>query len=212
MLRAPQSARLIAVLNGEDEALERLWQRERVVLLQNMKGLGIHAITGPTYSIYSEGPTHPAAHNVAMLGRHHRFCADASAAGLIAIPNIYFRNRREALRWGRHLAESAETRIISRDFTRTKSQSGFIQEFESFLHVLRAAGRPMHVVLQGIGIKKIAFVARELAKVEATFTLMTAKPIVEPIVAGRTRLQTISDFVARVESAATDAIAAVKVA
>ena len=81
--------------------------------------------TGPTFSVYGEGPHHPASHNVTMLLRHHRYCAEADGAGLTVIPNLYWRTRADRRLWSAWLRAHESVGWIARDFSRTKQWSDF---------------------------------------------------------------------------------------
>jgi hypothetical protein len=78
-LRVGKHTQLLAVLNGEDDQLERLWTMNRGDLYEALRRHGFAGVTGPTFSITSEHHPDfyvPASHNVAMLMRHHRVLSE----------------------------------------------------------------------------------------------------------------------------------------
>lgn len=180
-LRVKAHTNLIAVLNGDDDLLEKLWSMDRGQVFGALKHSGIDVVTGPTFSVYGEGPHHPASHNVTMLQRHHRYCAEADGAGLTVIPNLYWRTRADRRLWSAWLRAHESVGWIARDFSRTKQWSDFRPEFEGLLEIIDGAGRPLNVVATGIGERKMRSVIGALRSVDARCSFVTSRPIVAPL-------------------------------
>lgn len=176
-LRTTENARLIGILNGNDDLLESLWQLDRRLVLRRLREAHINVLTGPTYSVYAENP---ASHNVTMLLRHHRFCAEAVAAGFVVIPNLYWRSRADRTEWSIWLGRNPAVHTIARDFGRTKQPSPFWMEFHGLLEILAAIPRSMHVLLMGVGARKMADTRRALERVGASASFVSPEALVAP--------------------------------
>lgn len=176
-LRVSDGARLVGILNGDDDLLESLWQLDRQTVLWRLREARINVLTGPTYSVYKE---YPSSHNVTMLLRHHRFCAEAFAAGFVVIPNIYWRARADRKEWSTWLQRNPAVHTIARDFSRTKQPSPFWVEFQQLLEILEAIPRNMRVLLMGIGMQKMTDTRRALERVGATTTFVSPEALVAP--------------------------------
>ena len=176
-LRANEDARLIGILNGSDDLLESLWQLDRRLVLRRLREAHINVLTGPTYSVYGENH---ASHNVTMLLRHHRFCAEAFAAGFVVIPNIYWRSRADRMEWSIWLGRNPTVHTIARDFGRTKQPSPFWLEFHGLLEILEAIPRSMRVLLMGVGVQKMADTRRALERVGASASFVSPQALVAP--------------------------------
>lgn len=179
-LRTSENARLVGILNGNDALLESLWQLDRRLALRRLREAHIDVLTGPTYSVYGEDL---ASHKVTMLLRHHRFCAEAVAAGFVVIPNIYWRSRADGMRWSTWLERNPTVHTIARDFSRTKQPSTFWMEFHGLLEILEAIPRSMRVLLMGVGVQKMADTRRALERVGASASFVSPQALVAPPVA-----------------------------
>jgi hypothetical protein len=171
---------LLTVLNGRDDLLEGLWAMELEPLFARLKQAEVRAVTGPTFSITGEHQT-PASHNVLMLLRHHRVVDAINQAGLIPIPNLYWRTAADRGRWVEWLQQHPSVRVISRDFSRTKNRSSFRYEFEGLLEIVRGAGSGLHVVLVGVGTGKAFEAFHRLGDVGSTATIVSAEPVMRAI-------------------------------
>jgi hypothetical protein len=170
----------VAVLNGEDDLLEVLWAMDREKVFRALIDGEIAALSGPTFSVYGESASHPASHNIAMLTRHHRFCAEAATAGLTVIPNLYWRNGTDRDTWARWLDNNPEVTWIARDFSRTKQRSCFEPEFKGLLQILDSQPRILNVLFTGVGEEKLDMVQRQIRERGGHCSFVTARPIVAP--------------------------------
>ena len=73
---------------------------------------------------------------------------------------------------------------ISRDFSRTKQTKTFKPHFEGLLEILRRAGRSVHVLLVGVGVKKAEYVMRMLSEIDCTCSFVIGYPIMTAILGG----------------------------
>ena len=176
-LHVNPSCRLVGVLSGDDDLLETLWGIEPRRFFSRMREASIEILTGPTYSIYDENP---ASHSVAMLLRHHRFCAEAFAAGFSVIPNIYYRSRSDRSKWELWLRENPDVHTVARDFSRTKHVTSFRTEIDGLLGILRAINRPMRVLITGVGEQKMTEARQALSQVGALTSFVSPRAIVAP--------------------------------
>jgi hypothetical protein len=153
-LNAGASTQLMAILNGTDDRLERLWgmnEAGRRNFFALLRRRGFQIVTAPTFSVTDETSGFPASHNVLMLRRHHRVLREIHEAGLVAVPNLYWRaeqDRQELVAWINY----NDVFAVSLDFSRSKPSSSFSQRLEDLLKVLRGLNRPVHVFLVGVGL------------------------------------------------------------
>jgi hypothetical protein len=172
---------LLAVLNGQDYQLEGLWTMERAHLYDALSSHGFAGITAPTFSVTAEhiqeSPT-TAAHNVGMLLRHHRVLSEINELPhVLAVPNIYWRDKVERKRWTDWLRENQSVHTVSRDFSRTKTWDAFRPELKGLVQILRAVDRRLHVIVVGVGAAKAEFTLRCLADANCTASFVTSDPI-----------------------------------
>lgn len=205
-LRVNPETQLVGVLSGTDDLLELLWSFDRTRVFEVLQQVGINVITGPTFSLYGEGPLVPASHNITMLQRHHRFCAEAFEAGLVVLPNVYWRNAKDAALWAKWLADNRDVLWISRDFSRTKQWACFEPELSGLTDLICGASRPVNVMLIGVGGDKMAATRARLNDVGSDCTFVTSRPVVAPPVlsAGQTRLAGIKESISAYRSMAGD--------
>lgn len=150
-LRVSHDTHLVAVLNGRDEILEAFWgwgKDRRIAFLHHLRNLDVRVVTGPTFSITG---SEPASHSAYMLARHHTVVQEIACAGLLAVPNLYWRNPRDLRDWAIWLRANPDVVIISRDFSRTKHRTVFLQELRYLIRIIRSTARPFHVLLVGTG-------------------------------------------------------------
>lgn len=183
-LNVSSRTELLTVLNGRDGLLEGFWMMPLDPFFERLRAAGVQAMTGPTFSITSEERT-PASHNILMLLRHHYIVEAIHQAGFIAIPNLYWRTAWDRARWIEWLQQNPAVSAISRDFTRTKGRRPFQPEFDGLLEIVRGAGRRLHVIVLGIGIKKAPGVFRQLADLGSSVTIVSAEPVMQAIKRGR---------------------------
>ena len=175
-LKVSDSARILAVLNGKDEVLEGMWPfSARSRLVSALSAMSVLGVTGPTYSVYE---LDPASHRTYMAMRHHKMVQEIDSAGLLPIPNLYWRegDERDIALWGDFLNANPQIRWITRDFSRDKHAATFDVHLDGLVRVLRRAGREFHVfALTGpvFGNKAV----RRLAEVGCTCSIVTARPV-----------------------------------
>jgi|GEM_PF-1847442 len=195
-LRASASTRLLAVLNGRDLLLEGFWGMPRRECLLKVREAGFSAVTGPTFSITSEDAT-PASHNICMLRRHHRVVQEIEGAALLPIPNLYWRAPIDLQQWKDWFAANPMVNIVSRDFSRTKDKRSFQAELGGLFNLLAAIGRPLHILLVGVGVRKAREAFIKLSELACTCSLVTASPVMQAIKRGQ-------EFSFRVKGQPTD--------
>jgi hypothetical protein len=202
MLRVRRGTKLVGILNGTDDMLERLWALDRSEVFNALRATGIYMITGPTFSVYGEGPDTPASHNITMLQRHHRFCAEASSAGLVVLPNVYWRNARDSLIWAKWLAANRDVFWISRDFSRTKQWPCFEPELTGLIDVIRRAERQVNVLVVGVGEGKMGTTKARLKAAGSDCAFVSSRPLVAPprLLPGQTRGAGIRESIAAFRS------------
>ena len=171
---ASKGVPLLAVLNGDDDRLEGFWGMDRPAFLQSLKAQGVVAVTGPTFSVYDD---EPASHRTLMMMRHIKVLDEIGRAGLVAIPNLYWRGEYDIKAWAAWLRVNATVRFVSRDFSRTKKKA-FRAQFANLRWLLRLVGRPVHVVLVGVGAGRAVQALSQLEKDGHSVTVATASPIV----------------------------------
>ena len=179
-LRANEDARLIGILNGDDDLLESLWQINRRHVFRQLHAARLEALTGPTFSVAAEDGANPASHNVVMLLRHHRFCAEASSAGFHVIPNVYWRSGRDRADWVSWLHRNSAVTVVARDFSRTKQRESFRPEFDGLLEILKAAPRPTTVLITGVAEEKMKETRQALHGVGASVCFVSPRVAVAP--------------------------------
>lgn len=173
----------IAVLNGQDWLLEGFWGMRRDDLWQALKKHRFAAVTGPTFSITREGTGFPASHNVLMQRQHHKVIQEIQEHGLLAIPNIYWRDEDDIRRWQDWLGEQNNIQVVTRDFSLTKL-SGFQRELDEFISLLSGVGKPVHVLLAGVGPANGPTALRRLSQIGCTASILSSYPIHEAVVKG----------------------------
>lgn len=177
-LKASEASKVIAVLNSTDDVLERLWGIKRYGLFAKMFESGFAAITGPTFSVVHD---YPASHNVVMMRRHNRVLQEASLSGLMAIPNIYWRNRADQKRWIDWMNQSPNINLLSRDFSRTRHRKSFEGEFAGLLEIVQQVERPLHVLLVGVADKNGRIAIRRIQEAGSTATVISASPVIKAV-------------------------------
>lgn len=173
---------LLAVFNAQDKILESFWAMPRRQALGALRASGFAAATGPTFSVSTlttGGTLVPRAHNLVMQMRHHQVAAELQASGLTTIPNLYWEDWREQQEWVTFLKANPAVNVVSRDFTRTRSQRVFAEKLNGLLALLSAVGRPFHVLVVGAGPAHAANALFRLAEAGFTGSIITSDPILK---------------------------------
>nr|WP_262904747.1 DUF4417 domain-containing protein [Hymenobacter lucidus] len=173
---------LLAVFNAQDKILESFWAMGRRQALRQLQQCAFLAATGPTFSVSTlttAGTLLPRAHNVVMQLRHHRVLQELQEAGLMTIPNLYWEDYRGQQEWVAWLKANPSISVISRDFTRTRSQREFTEKLDGLLTLLSAVGRPFHVLLVGAGPAHAPSTLFRLAEAGFTGSIITSDPILK---------------------------------
>jgi len=178
------NTKVIAVINGRDEILEGFWGANRSEIYSKFEKAGFYAVTGPTFSVTDESEGRLASQNVCMMLRHNRVIQELQHTELVAIPNIYWRNERDLRKWSDWISAQDNLKYISRDFSRTKQTKTFRPHFDGLLEILRRAGRPVHILLVGVGVKKAEYVMRMLNEFACTCSFIIGDPIMTAIAGG----------------------------
>ena len=182
-LRLAENTLPIAVLNGQDWLLEGFWGMRRDDLWQALKKHQFAAVTGPTFSVTREGTGFPASHNVLMQRQHHKVIQEIQNHGLLAIPNIYWRDEDDIRRWQDWLGEQDNIQVVTRDFSLTKL-FGFERELEEFISLLSGIGKSLHVLLVGVGSANGPAALRKLSRIGCTASILSSYPIQEAVIKG----------------------------
>lgn len=201
-LRVGRETNLLTVLNGDDRLLEGFWAMKRPELLRHLRETGFAACTGPTFSVYEEidevqefnrdGTVArryrhvPAAHTAVMLRRHHRVIREAAGVSLLPIPNIYWLTPKDRANWTSWLRENPRVHCVSRDFSRTRSESqDFSTRLAGLVEIVKSVGRPLHVLLVNVSLGKMESALRYLCDAGCTASIVTGDPIAQAIMGGK---------------------------
>ena len=182
-LRVRENARVLVVLNGHDDKLESFWGSDRPALYETLRRASVSLVTGPTFSISGESGALPPYHNATMDRRQNRVLQELNDAGMTAVPNIYWRNDAARRNWADHIRSSSVS-IISRDFSRTKAVTAFDEHINGLAHLVESVGRPLHVIVLGVGIRKATYAMSQLRKAGATSSFVASEPIMQAIKRG----------------------------
>jgi hypothetical protein len=180
----PEDTTLIAILNGEDGMLERLWSDgagARGEMFRQLKNIGFVGCTGPTFSVWHDATERLPCHNEISLRRHHRILQEIADAGLVPIPNLYTTGRRSTQQIANWLNEHPQIEFVSRDFTMTRSAKAFAAELQGLRDLLSQVHRPRQVLLPGVSMKRAELVIRGLARLGHSVSLVTGDPILQAI-------------------------------
>ncbi len=199
-LRVRSSTDLIAILNSVDGRLERFWamgEEGRGKFFGLLAEQGFAAVTGPTFSVTDEESGFTASHNVFMQRRHHRVLQEIQESGLIAIPNLYFRNDSDLAEWVQWIVDNGIT-TVSVDFSRSKPTRAFAQRLAEVLRLLYAVDRAVHVLLVGVSLKNGLIALKQLVRINCTGSIITSDPI-RTAISGGAMFQLEADKVVRVQ-------------
>lgn len=183
-LRVSDKTNVLAVLNGRDDTLQGFWESNRTDAYNAFRRCGVSAVTGPTYSVFTETPQLLASHNVIMMMRHHRVVSELWSEQLVAIPNIYWRDKRDLQRWVEWLNHNRTVHTICRDFSMTKQPEGFEPHLNGLISIIERVERPLHVVVLGVGLGKAVGAIARLRAVRATCTIVSSEPVLRAIKRG----------------------------
>ncbi|MDT0631318.1 hypothetical protein [Rubrivirga litoralis] len=201
-LGVSEKANLLAVLNGKDDLLEGFWGADRPRLLRHLADIGFVACTGPTFSVYEQikeadrllgdgrvvqdlRPVQ-AAHTAVMFRRHHRCVAEAAGVSLVPIPNLYDLTAHHRETWARWLRANPNVHCVTRDFSRTPMDGDdYRRHLGGLIEILSGAGRPLHVLLVGVGLGKAEGARVLLREAGCTASVVTGDPIVQAVTGGK---------------------------
>jgi hypothetical protein len=175
---------MIGVLNSSDKLLEGIWGMERTAFYARATASGISAFTGPTFSVTTEADRVPASHNVIMMGRHHFLVAELDQYGFAVAPNVYWRRSKDIDEWAEWLRHHRHISVISRDFSRTRSEEAFRVHLSGLLRLLGRAPFGLHVLLVGVGFKNGMRAMTALAEYGATCSIVTSDPVLAGVRGG----------------------------
>lgn len=181
--RVSKNSRLLAVFNAADDLLESFWGMERTEFYSALIASEFDGVTGPTFSINkyaSEGKRTriPDSHSVMMLSRHHRVMAELGERFRLPIPNIYWRNDKDLEKWREWLKRNEKISCIYHDFSATKGND-YEQFLCSLLDLLCGVGRPLHLLVTGIGCARAATVIKQFSGVGCRVSVISADPIIK---------------------------------
>lgn len=199
-LRVHPSAKLVAVLNSVDGRLDRLWamgEEGRRKFFRLLAKQGFVAVTGPTFSVTDEENGFAASHNVFMMRRHNQVLKEIQGSGLMAVPNLYFRNDNNLYEWVQWIIDNRIT-TVSVDFSRSKPPRAFAQRLAEVLRLLYAVDRAMHVLLIGVSQKNGLTALKQLALINCTGSVITSDPV-RTAISGGAAFQLVADKVVPVQ-------------
>lgn len=185
-LRVTKSCRLIAVLNGTDKMLEKVWGMPRTEMLNQLASIGFTICTGPTFSLTAltpDGSIVPYSHHTIMLMRHHRVLSEIDDAGLCGVPNLYWidGDSRQLRQWSGWLRNNSHLSMISKDFTSTRNWSAIEPKLTELIHLLNEAGRSFHVLIVGTGQSNAPKIVTALSQAGHSVSIITSAPIMKAI-------------------------------
>lgn len=195
-LHVDSQCKLIAVLNSKDIYLENLWglgEDGRKDAFDKLASIGITIGTGATFSVSTYTSLKgsvvrtPNAHNIAMLSRHHRTIHELQTSGLLAVPNLYWRdnNTFELNQWKNWLIRNPSVQIVARDFTSTRDRSNVLVKVNELITLLNNARRSFHVLIIGTGTANGPLILEKLIQNNHTASIITASPIFDAIKSAR---------------------------
>lgn len=175
--RVPKNTKLLAVLNGNDNHLERFWGSNRHNFYKTMAMSNLSAVTGPTFSVndFTEDDWNiPESHRVMMLQRHHRVIQELADDGLIPVPNIYCRNEHDVKIWIDWLSKNESIRFISQDLTCSRQNyEGYISQL---IKIIRGTGRAFHIIFPGAS-SKAPQLMKQFSEIGCTCSFVISDPI-----------------------------------
>ena len=183
-LRLPPKTRMIAVMNGKDSLLEAFWATKRSEVYKLLMENGISTLTCPTFSVVFEENGFPASHNTCMQRRHHRVFSELQSVSIDAIPNVYWRNDEELMKWADWLNRNCTVSTISRDFSRTKQRS-FLPLLEKLVAMLEKVDHRLHVLLVGMGPRNGVVAIKALSQIGYTASVVTSFASKEATIKGK---------------------------
>lgn len=188
-LRIGQKSRLLAVLNGTDDRLERFWGSDRFAFYEVLKHCGVTAITGPTFSVHEldrdSGRFIPESEKVVNMMRHHRVLQEIDSYFDLPIPNLYWRNEIDIANWAAWLREHEDIQYISRDLTCRAQREIFLSDLVLLIEQVK---RPLHIVILGVGSALVRQTIQRLDKVGYSYSFVSSDPILKAVRA-RKKLQ-----------------------
>lgn len=179
-LRVKEECRLLAVMNAPDWILESFWEMPRRSFFRQLLASGFSLATGPTFSVInetSEGTLVPHAHHISMLMRHNRVVDEQQAAGLGAIPNLYWPDddARQFRNWVDWLRDNSSVHTVSRDLT---MKAAVTPRIDALKRVFDAVGRDFHVLIIGTGPATAPRALTQLAAAGHSCTIVSSAPII----------------------------------
>lgn len=143
------SAQIILTGVNHDHLIEPWWTLgyERLRLIEQLKHLGITAITTPNFSVVLD---HPRTDDLHAIKRIAITFAEFQQAGIPAALHPNGRTDRDFERWALFIAERDEISLLAYEFV-TGPGTAFRKKFHlaSLAKLARAAGRPLDIVVRG---------------------------------------------------------------
>jgi hypothetical protein len=183
-LKVSTKTNLIAVLNANDVFLEAFWgMPHRQRFFATLRDAGFSIVTGPTFSVINENVGYLPPHNIVMQYRHNKIVDEIQESGLMPAPNVYWRGEHDIESWIKWLNHNRPL-IISRDFSMTKTRTGFSSELKGFMDLLNGLDYQPHVFLVGTGLKNGVNALEKLRKSGLTSSIFTQDPALAAARAG----------------------------
>lgn len=140
------STKVIGLGVARDHFLEKWWGARRQIA-EHLAGLGLHGVTTPNFSVFSNAPR---PQTMVSIARIHHFSEALSAAGAAVIPHVYAETDLDWEQWKRVLQDQPAVHAIAMEF-----QTGLLKEekaqryIERLVELREAVGRPLHLIAVG---------------------------------------------------------------
>jgi hypothetical protein len=181
--RVEENGILVAVLNSQDDKLEKFWASDREEIYGSIKKNNFWAVTGPTFSINiwdDSGIPIPESHSVVMQRRQNQIMQELYDHSIVPIPNIYWRNEFDCFSWIDFLTENKSINVISRDLSASKWRG---EEYEAiisdFIDLILKVGRGFHIIFNGVGHAKVSKVLEQFAEIGCTCSFISSDPVLK---------------------------------
>jgi hypothetical protein len=150
--RIPEGATVIVSGVDKDDPIERWWElKERAIILETLRALGIALVTTPNYSVLTDVPR---TDNLHAMKRILLAWTEMAQAGLPAALHVNGRTIHDFARWGDLIAERPEIEILALEFATGCGRGERIDWHVAQLCALATrVGRRLALVIRGGGRK-----------------------------------------------------------
>lgn len=144
----PAEAAIVVSGVDKDHIIERWWELDnRLVLIAQLRKLGITMVTAPNYSVLTDVPR---TDNLHAMKRIFMVWSEFAAAGLPAALHVNARTEHDYRRWAELIRERPEIGVVAFEFATGCGRGERITFHTSQLRLLaRRVGRPLDMVVRG---------------------------------------------------------------